>query len=80
VFGGMKSHIAFKHLSCNASLPVIFLLAIDYHWMALWSVTTSGIDHTSRVLIHQLGADISLLFLYRYGAGYVGWSIDRSHL
>ena len=41
--------------------------------------TTLGIDHTSRVLIHRLGADTSLLSLYHYGAGYAGWSIDRSH-
>ena len=41
--------------------------------------TTSRIDRTSRVWPHQQDADISWLFLYRYGAKHTGWSICRIH-
>jgi len=58
-------------------LPLTFLIFASSELQNI--ATASGIDHTSRVLIHLLGADTSLLSLYRYGAGYVGWSIDRSH-
>jgi hypothetical protein len=53
---------------------------LDYYWGIALLATALEIDHTSHVLPDQQDADISWLFLYRYGVGHAEWSIGRIHL